>query len=127
MKPNDKVIGACAAVLVIAGLTQIDYVIASIQLSGISFSWFRLCEVLGFLFLGSDLYRRGPRFARFAAALIGVHIASGIPILFYLSSVGQFIGFALPTTVHIAAIVALIRLSGPPAIHIKEAQPSDRA
>ena len=110
MAANEKQVGACAAVLLVTGSDLLAMVIAIFQLGGDPLWWLRLLAALAFLFLASHLYLHGPRLSRVAAALIAAYTAVRLFSLLQLFSVGQLVGFILPTAIHLATFIVLLRL-----------------
>lgn len=110
MISEEKKAGACAAVLILTGLDQIAYVIASLQLGAETFWWLRVGVIAAFLFLGLHLLVRGPKFSRAAALLIAAYLATRLLILFSAFRPEQLVGFVLPTAVHLITLVVLLRL-----------------
>lgn len=110
MAAIDKQLGACAAVLFVTGADLIATVIATLQLGGDSIWWLRALGAVAFLFFASHLYAHGPRLSRAAASMIAIYTAARLFLLLQLFSVGQLVGFILPTAIHLATFVALLRL-----------------
>lgn len=110
MAANERQVGACAAVLLVTGSDLLATVVAIFQLGGDPLWWLKLLAALSFLFFASHLYMHGPRLSRAAAALIAAYTAVRLFSLIQLFSVGHLVGFILPTVIHLATFIILLRL-----------------